>query len=51
MPISTFLDAGVLIAGARGGDPERELALEILADPQRTFVASSYLYLEVAPPN
>lgn len=49
MPVRTFLDAGVLIAGARGEDAERERALEILADPERRFIASSYLYLEVAP--
>jgi hypothetical protein len=45
----TFLDAGVLIAGARGEDADRERALEILADSERGFVASSFLYLEVAP--
>jgi predicted nucleic acid-binding protein len=47
--LGTFLDAGVLIAGARGEDADRERALEILADPERWFVASSFLYLEVAP--
>ena len=49
MALWTFLDAGVLIAGARGEDADRRRALEILADPGRRFVASSYLYLEVAP--
>jgi predicted nucleic acid-binding protein len=49
VPVRTFLDAGVLIAGARGEDAEREHALEILANPNRRFIASSYLYLEVAP--
>jgi predicted nucleic acid-binding protein len=45
----TFLDAGVLIAGARGEDADRERALGILVDSERRFVASSFLYLEVAP--
>ena len=49
MALWTFLDAGVLIAGARGEHADRERALEILADPDRRFVASSFLYLEVAP--
>jgi hypothetical protein len=45
----TVPDAGVLIAGARGEDADRERALEILADSERRFVASSFLYLEVGP--
>ena len=49
MTLWTFLDAGVLIVGARGEDEERQRALEILEDPQRSFVASSFLYLEVGP--
>ena len=49
MALWTFLDAGVLIAGARGEDADRERALEILADSERGFVTSSFLYLEVGP--
>ena len=49
MAIWTFLDAGVVIAGARGEDADRERALEILADSERSFVTSSFIYLEVAP--
>ena len=49
MALWTFLDAGVLIAGARGEDADRERALGVLADSERRFVASSFLYLEVAP--
>ena len=48
MALWTFLDAGVLIAGARGEDADRERALQILADSGRSFVASSFLFLEVA---
>lgn len=45
----TFVDAGVLIAAARGQDGIGERALHILEDPGREFVASAFLRLEVLP--
>jgi len=36
----TFVDAGVLIAAARGGTEQAVRALAILDDPEREFVAS-----------
>jgi hypothetical protein len=45
----TFVDAGVLIAAARGGTVEAARAMEILDDPDREFAASPLLRLEVLP--
>ena len=45
----TFLDAGVLIAAGRSTGPDRERALELLADPDRVFLTSPFVYLEVVP--
>ena len=45
----TFVDAGVLIAAARGTHELAEMALGILADPGREFVSSDFLRLEVTP--
>jgi hypothetical protein len=45
----TFVDAGVLIAAARGGTEQAARALEILDDPEREFAASPFLRLEVLP--
>jgi hypothetical protein len=45
----TFVDAGVLIAAARGKDDSAEQAMKILDDPNREFVASPFLRLEVLP--
>jgi len=45
----TFVDAGVLIAGARGGSEQAARAMEILDDPGREFAASPFLRLEVLP--
>lgn len=45
----TFVDAGVLIAAARGGNVQAGRAMEILDDPERQFAASSFLRLEVLP--
>jgi len=45
----TFVDAGVLIAAARGGTEQAARALEILDDPHREFTASPFLRLEVLP--
>jgi predicted nucleic acid-binding protein len=45
----TYVDAGVLIAAARGGNEQSARALEILDDPEREFAASLFLRLEVLP--
>ena len=45
----TFLDASVLIAAHRGATRERELALALVNDRNRSFVASPFLYLETVP--
>ncbi len=43
------MDAGVLIAAARGTDPESEAAMAILDDPDRVFASSVFVWLEVMP--
>ena len=48
MPL-TYVDAGVLIAGARADDAVGERASALLFDPERTFAASIWLRLEVEP--
>jgi len=48
-PRRTFLDAGVLIAAARGTGGMALRALEVLDDPNRTFVSSIFVKLEVLP--
>jgi predicted nucleic acid-binding protein len=45
----TFVDAGVLIAAARGNQAVSDAALAVLIDPDREFAASLYLRLEVMP--
>ena len=45
----TFVDAGVLIAAARGGSDQAERALAVLEGPEREFAASPFLRLEVLP--
>lgn len=45
----TFLDAGVLIAAARGNDELATRAMLVLDDADREFVASPFLKLEVIP--
>jgi len=45
----TYLDAGVLIAAVCGTDEVAIKAMEILDDPEREFVASAFLKLEVLP--
>lgn len=47
--LRTFLDTGVLIAAARSLDPDSERAMEILAEPDRTFLTSPFVHLEVVP--
>jgi len=45
----TFVDTGVLIAAVRGQEPIATTAREILDDPDREFIASIFLKLEVLP--
>jgi predicted nucleic acid-binding protein len=45
----TFVDACVLIAAFQGKDDISWKALEVLDDPEREFVVSDYLRLEVLP--
>jgi predicted nucleic acid-binding protein len=45
----TFIDAGVLIAAARGEGPIAARAMEILDDPTREFASSVFVRLEVLP--
>ena len=47
--IRTFLDAGVLIAAARGRGMIERRAHAILDDPERSFVTSDYIRMEVLP--
>ena len=45
----TFLDAGILISAVRGQEAVAARALAILEDPQRSFIASDFLKMEVLP--
>ena len=47
--IRTFFDSGVLIAAARLLGPDAERALKFLEDPNRVFVTSPFVHLEVVP--
>ena len=47
--IRTYIDAGVLIAAARGTNPIAMKALNILDDPNREFASSIFLKLEILP--
>lgn len=47
--IRTFIDAGVLIAAAQGNSELSERAMNILEDPEREFVSSPFVQLEVLP--
>ena len=49
MLIRTFFDSGVLIAAARLLDPDAERALKFLEEPDRVFLTSPFVYLEVVP--
>lgn len=49
LPVRTYVDAGVLIAAARGDHRLSETALDVLDDPSREYVASEFLKLEVLP--
>ncbi len=45
----TFIDAGVLIAAARGSLASSPIALAVLDDPERSFASSLFVRLEVLP--
>jgi predicted nucleic acid-binding protein len=45
----TYLDSGVLIFAARGTPEAAALALPFIQDPNREFVTSEYVRLEVLP--
>jgi len=47
--IITFLDAGVLIAAARGNYDVSAQAMAVLDDPDRLFASSDFVRLEVLP--
>jgi predicted nucleic acid-binding protein len=47
--ILTFCDAGVLIAAARAVDRDGERAVQFLEQPNRSFLTSPFVYLEVLP--
>lgn len=47
--IRTFLDAGVLIAAARGRGMIDLRAHMILDDPERSFATSEYIRMEILP--
>ena len=47
--VGTFLDAGVLIAAFQGQTEQSQKALAALNDPNREFVASTSLKLELLP--
>ncbi len=44
-----FVDAGILIAAARGDDEVAERAIEVLDDPDVSFASSIFVKLEVLP--
>jgi predicted nucleic acid-binding protein len=45
----TFIDAGVLIAASRGIDAVSHSAMVVLDDPERVYVTSDLVRLEVLP--
>lgn len=47
--IKTFIDASVLIEAYQGNNELHQKALEIIDDPEREFIVSDYLSLEVIP--
>jgi predicted nucleic acid-binding protein len=47
--IKTFLDSNVLITAFQGIDEIWQKAMEIIDDPEREFIVSDYLKLEVIP--
>ena len=47
--IRTYVDSGVLIYAAKAKSPTAELAIPFVTDPQREYVTSEYVRLEVLP--
>jgi predicted nucleic acid-binding protein len=47
--IRTYLDAGTLINGVRGDPQIAQAVYDLIRDPEREFVASVFLRLEVLP--
>ena len=47
--IRTFLDSGVLLAAARSLERDRDRALRILEDGDRSFLTSPFVHLELVP--
>ena len=47
--IRTFIDAGILIAAATGRDALFERAWDIFDGPERVFLTSAFVRLEVFP--
>lgn len=47
--VLTFVDSGVLILAARGTDALSQIAMQVLDDPNRDFVTSDFVRLEVLP--
>jgi len=47
--IKTFVDSNVLITAFQGKDEIWQRAIDIIDDPEREFIVSDYLKLEVIP--
>lgn len=47
--IRTYLDTGVIIAAFHGKAPLADAAFEIMDDPEREFVVTDFLKLELLP--
>jgi len=47
--VRTFIDADILIHAARGTKEYAHRALEVLSDPDRAFISSNFVILEVVP--
>ncbi|MBI1789966.1 MAG: nucleic acid-binding protein [Acidobacteria bacterium] len=47
--VRTFLDRGVLLAAVRSLGRDRERALQVLEDPDRSFLTSPFVHLELVP--
>jgi predicted nucleic acid-binding protein len=45
----TYIDSGVLIDAIRGNDANAQKAIAILDDPEREFISSIFVRLEVLP--
>ena len=48
-PLRTFIDSGVLLAAFKAGGELAENALAMLGDPERQFVTSDFVRLELLP--